>query len=158
MTLMGPGAAHRQHPPLVGPVCHWRQNWTLGYRLPLLFNCIKAGPPPVGVHWCPDPPFHLCPHFHVCSPGCCIHPVLYVVSCLVIAPCQARNQLGTPGGRKSFLRGPYFSNYVRHIFPEGAKNSKEASPTPAYGPVLCCEILATGLRKCELNAWNWMWH
>jgi len=37
---------------------------------------------------------------------------------------QARNQLGTPGGAKSFLRGPKFFelcpivlNYVQHIFP-----------------------------------------
>jgi len=28
-------------------------------------------------------------------------------------PHQARNQLGTPGVAKSFLRGPNFSNYVQ---------------------------------------------
>ena len=42
---------------------------------------------------------------------------------------QARNQLGTPGGAKSFLRRaqifklfPIASNYVQHIFPGGANN------------------------------------
>ena len=41
---------------------------------------------------------------------------------------QARNQLGTPGGAKSFREGPkvlelcpMFSNYVQNIFPRGAK-------------------------------------
>jgi len=41
---------------------------------------------------------------------------------------QAGNQLGTPGGAKSFQEGPnfcelcpIFSNYVQHIFP-GGKN------------------------------------
>jgi len=41
---------------------------------------------------------------------------------------QARNQLGTPGGTKSFPRGaqifllcPIFLNYVQHIFPGGQK-------------------------------------
>jgi len=39
---------------------------------------------------------------------------------------QARNQLGTPGGAKSFLRGaqifwtmPTVLNHVQHIFPGG---------------------------------------
>ena len=42
---------------------------------------------------------------------------------------QARNQPGTPGGAKSFLRGaqifvlcPIVLNYVQHIFPGVAKN------------------------------------
>jgi len=41
---------------------------------------------------------------------------------------QARNQLGTPGGAKSFLRGgkffklcPIALKYVQHIFPGGGK-------------------------------------
>jgi len=41
-------------------------------------------------------------------------------------PLQARNQLGTSGEAKSFLRGakffklcPIFLNYVQHIFPGG---------------------------------------
>jgi len=32
---------------------------------------------------------------------------------------QARNQLGTPGGAKSFPRGPNFLNYIQNIFPGG---------------------------------------
>jgi len=43
---------------------------------------------------------------------------------------QARNQLETPGGAKSFLGGakifelfPVFSNYIQHIFPGKAKIS-----------------------------------
>jgi len=47
----------------------------------------------------------------------------------IIYHCQARNQLGTPGGAKSLLRGvqhfklcPIVLNYVQHIFPAGAKN------------------------------------
>jgi len=42
----------------------------------------------------------------------------------LLGGCQARNQLGTPGGAKSFLRGaqifevcPILLNYVQHIFP-----------------------------------------
>jgi len=44
------------------------------------------------------------------------------------AMCQARNQLGTPGGRRVFWEWPKFfklcpilSNYVQHIFPGGRK-------------------------------------
>jgi len=44
---------------------------------------------------------------------------------------QARNQLGPPGGAKSFLRGaqifelcPIASNCVQHIFPGGQKFSR----------------------------------
>jgi len=51
------------------------------------------------------------------------HVILYTITN------QARNQLGTPEEAKSFLRGakffklcPIVSNYVRHIFPGGAKN------------------------------------
>jgi len=42
---------------------------------------------------------------------------------------QARNQLGTPGGRRVFREGPkffelcpIFLDCVQHIFPEGRKN------------------------------------
>ena len=42
--------------------------------------------------------------------------------------CQTRNQLGTPGGAKSFLRrdqifklGPIVLNYFQRIFPGGRK-------------------------------------
>jgi len=56
---------------------------------------------------------------------------------------QARNQFGTPGGEKSFLRGdsflklcPMVSKYVQHNFPVGTKIFLwEASPPPGYGPV-----------------------
>jgi len=56
---------------------------------------------------------------------------------------QARNQLGTPGGEKSFLRGgqffklcPIVSKYVQDIFHVGTKFFLvEASPPPGYGPV-----------------------
>jgi len=41
---------------------------------------------------------------------------------------QARNQLGTPGGRRAFEKGdtflelcPIVSKYVQHIFPVGTK-------------------------------------
>jgi len=57
---------------------------------------------------------------------------------------QARHQLGTPGGAKSFLRGaqnlklcPIVSNYIQHIFPGGGENFSRALPPlrpPAYGP------------------------
>ena len=55
---------------------------------------------------------------------------------------QARNQFGTPGGEKSFLRGavfkpyPMVSKYVQHNFPLGTKIFLgEASSPPGYGPV-----------------------
>jgi len=52
---------------------------------------------------------------------------------------QARNQLGTPGWEKSFLRGvqifklcPILSKYVQHIF-QGERNFRR-SLLPRYGP------------------------
>jgi len=36
-----------------------------------------------------------------------------------LGPLQARNQLGTLWGSKSFLKGPKFLNYVQHVFPGG---------------------------------------
>jgi len=54
---------------------------------------------------------------------------------------QARNQLGTPRGAKSFLRGAQIFytmsiglNYVQNIFPPGAKNFLGGSAPPGYGP------------------------
>jgi len=46
---------------------------------------------------------------------------------------QARNQLGTPGGAKSFLRRAQIFNYVQHIFPGGLKL-----------------VLVTGLWQCSM--------
>ena len=53
---------------------------------------------------------------------------------------QARNQLGTPGWAKRFLRGaqifklcPILSNYVQHIFQGGESNFRRAFPS-SYGP------------------------
>ena len=56
---------------------------------------------------------------------------------------QARNQFGTPGGEKSFLRGdsfsklcPMVSKYVQHNFLVGTKIFLgKTSPPPGYGPV-----------------------
>ena len=56
---------------------------------------------------------------------------------------QARNQLGTTGGEKSFLRGgkffeicPIVSKYVQHIFSlETQIFLGYASPPRGYGPV-----------------------
>jgi len=52
-----------------------------------------------------------------------------------IAPKQARNQFGTLGGAKGFLKGPKFFklcpiilNYVQHIFKGGEKSFSGASP------------------------------
>ena len=40
---------------------------------------IQPGPSPARGQWCPAPPFKFCaPHFNVWSPGCCIHPILYL--------------------------------------------------------------------------------
>ena len=47
---------------------------------------------------------------------------------------QARNQLGTPGGSKSFLRGPNFWNHVQHIFPEGGENFFRGGFGPPASP------------------------
>jgi len=56
---------------------------------------------------------------------------------------QARNQLGTPGGAKSFLRGaqmfwttvcPIVFNHIQHIFPGGVKNFLGGYSTPWLRP------------------------
>jgi len=52
---------------------------------------------------------------------------------------QARNQLGTPGGAKSFLRGAQIFQAMSNTFFEGGeKNLRGSSPTmrpSGYGPV-----------------------
>jgi len=54
----------------------------------------------------------------------------------------ARNQLGTSGGAKSFLRGLNVSNYVQHIFPGEEKICRGLSPPapPGYGPATLSQV------------------
>ena len=50
---------------------------------------------------------------------------------------QARNQPGTPGGAKSFLRGPKFLNYVQHIFPGGGRKKCYGGLSPLGLSAVC---------------------
>ena len=68
-----------------------------------------------------------------------------IATFMVMPRNQARSQLRTAGGEKSFLRGPKFFklcpmvlNNVQHIFPGGVKNS---------AGVLC--LLRSWLRACQ---------
>jgi len=75
---------------------------------------------------------------------------------------QARDQFGTPGGEKSFLRGdsflklcPMVSKYVQHNFPVGTKIFLgEASPPPGYGPVDFYASQKTNVFLCTLCAFS----
>jgi len=62
---------------------------------------------------------------------------------------QARNQLGTPGGAKSFLKGaqifklcPIVSNYVQHTFSAGTKNFRgDLAPLRPSWLQFCYEVI-----------------
>jgi len=71
---------------------------------------------------------------NVCTPSGISRNFLIFYISLVLYKCtgwsakQARNQLGTPGGRRDFWEGPnrfelcpIVLNYVQHIFPGGGK-------------------------------------
>jgi len=58
--------------------------------------------------------------------------------------CQARSQLGTPGGRRVFLEGPkffelcpIFSNYIQRVFPGRGKKISKGSFTPLVTGLIC---------------------
>ena len=55
---------------------------------------------------------------------------------------QARNQLGTPGGAKSFVRGAqiFKLQYVQHIFQSEKMAFQPLVTTPSYEPVFNAEI------------------
>ena len=70
---------------------------------------------------------------HVYKAGHMTEKVLIATFSVSNTAMQARNQLGTPGGAKSFLRRAQIFNYVQHIFPGGLKL-----------------VLVTGLWQCSM--------
>ena len=66
---------------------------------------------------------------------------------------QARNQLGTTGGRRLFWKEPKFLNYVQHIFPGGRNFSRGASPS--WAPLVTGLMLINAFAVVYNNLGCW---
>ena len=88
------------------------------------------------------------PNWGIATPWCDIARTSQAYICH-----QARNQLGTPGGPRSFWEGPKFFklcpiilNYVQHIFPGGGKKfcrvdfARPAPPLVTGLPIITTKI------------------